>query len=240
MIDFYNLCNKFSHYGCINKPPNHLKDWRDDKDIRQKYFRWIRSSSNCPSLLLDISLPLVAVQNEAENLLDDFVKHRGNIHSGWYSITLHGVSKHITNRWNDDEYAKYNWQAMPPHTWTEIEKDCPITVEWLKSLPFDTFSRVRFMLLQPNGYIAPHQDIEKKELCAYNVAITNPIGVEFAMEKAGLIPWKEGEFRAIDIGRKHAVRNLSKQNRIHMIIHGAINDDFKKLFCESYDRLIYD
>ena len=240
MIDFYNLCNKFSHYELIKKTPKDFKYWRNDKDLRTKYFKWICNSSNCPSLLLDISLPLVTIQKEAENLLDDFVKHRGNIHPGWYSITLHGVSKHITNHWSNDEYKEYNWKNEPKHIWTEIEKDCPNTVEWLKSLPFDKFSRVRFMLLKPNGYISPHQDIEKKELCAYNVAITNPIGVEFAMEKAGLIPWKEGEFRAIDIGRKHAVRNLSKQNRIHMIIHGKINDDFKRLFCESYDRLMHD
>jgi hypothetical protein len=240
MIDFYNLCKKYKHYELINKPPIHFSKWSTDNDLLQKYFRWICTESNCPSLLLSIYVPFKDIQVEVANLLDDFVKHRGDYHPGWFSITLHGVSKHITNHWSDDEYAKYNWQAMPLHTWTEIEKDCPITVEWLKSLPFDTFSRVRFMLLQPNGYIAPHQDIDKKDLCAYNIAITNPPNVEFAMEDAGLIPWKEGEFRAIDIGRKHAVRNLSGQNRIHMIIHGQHNNEFKKLFCESYDRLIYD
>ena len=58
------------------------------------------------------------------------------------------------------------------------------------------------------------------------------------MEEAGTVPWQPGDVRAIDIGRLHAVKNNSKQNRIHMIVHGHTNHNHKKLLCESFDMLM--
>ena len=94
------------------------------------------------------------------------------------------------------------------------------------------------MLLKPGGYIKPHKDFETRRLAAYNVAITNPPGVEFALEEAGLVPWQPGDVRAIDIGRLHAVRNNSNEDRIHMIVHGHHNDKHNAILCESFDILM--
>ena len=71
-----------------------------------------------------------------------------------------------------------------------------------------------------------------------NFAITNPPGIEFAMEDAGLVPWQPGDVRAIDIGRLHAVKNTSNENRIHMIVHGNADDKHWQLLCESFDMLM--
>ena len=94
------------------------------------------------------------------------------------------------------------------------------------------------MLLMPGGYIKQHADYEVRKLAAYNVAINNPGGVEFTLEDAGMIPWKPDDARAIDIGRKHAVRHLGTEPRIHMIIHGAPTFKHAELVCRSYDLLL--
>ena len=77
--------------------------------------------------------------------------------------------------------------------------------------PFTSFDRVRFMLLEPGGFIQPHADYDER-LAAYNIAVSNPPGVDFAMEDAGCIPWEVGDVRAIDIGRKHSVINNSNED----------------------------
>jgi len=94
------------------------------------------------------------------------------------------------------------------------------------------------MLLMPGGCIREHADYEVRKLAAYNIAINNPEGVEFALEDAGLIPWKAGDARAIDIGRRHSVRHIGTIPRIHMIIHGAPTFKHAQLVCRSYDLLL--
>ena len=58
------------------------------------------------------------------------------------------------------------------------------------------------------------------------------------MEEAGLIPWKPGEARGIDIGRNHSVLNNGTENRIHMIVHGKWGDGFEDMICASFDQLL--
>ena len=94
------------------------------------------------------------------------------------------------------------------------------------------------MLLEPGGFIQPHQDFDRRNMAAFNVSLSNPSGVEFAQEDAGLIPWEPGEARAIDIGRKHCVWHGGTENRIHMIIHGRWGEGFEELVCRSFDRLL--
>ena len=235
---FFDNILGLNHYEQIYFTPDKFKNWENDDSLVYPYAKWIQNESNCPSLKLDLKMPVEEMAKEAISLLPEFVKHRGEIHPGWSSLTLHGIDKHITEDWNSDIYNG-RWKKAPDYSWTEIAEYCPVTVDWLKNVwKFQKFHRVRFMLLQPGGYILPHTDYEERRLAAYNLAITNPIGVEFGMEDAGLIPWQAGEVRAIDIGRKHSVRHFGTKPRIHMIIHGEVNNEHNKLLCRSYDLLI--
>jgi len=94
------------------------------------------------------------------------------------------------------------------------------------------------MLLEPGGFIQPHSDFDQRQMAAFNVALSNPPGVQFAQEDAGLIPWVPGDVRAIDIGRQHSVLHRGSENRIHMIVHGLWSDGFQRCICESFEELL--
>ena len=238
---FFDKCNEFTHYQCLNSRPNKFKDWRADNSLKIEYCRWIMHNSNCPSLLLDISVPQSDMLAEVSKISDKFVKHRGEENPGWYSMTLHGQDVHLTQ---PKEYyinveKLFTIDNCPDYDWTSIAEYCPITKSWLENVfPFEAYNRVRFMLLEPGGYITPHVDYETRSLAAFNLAISNPAGVDFALEDAGLIPWQPGQIRAIDIGRRHAVRHTGTEPRIHMIIHGRWGDGFEDLICRSFDLLL--
>lgn len=236
VIDFFNEWHKFSHYSTLNARPEEFKNWQGNEGLTRQYAHWIEQSSNCPSLRLDMPVPHDEMTREAFALLDEFVKHRGEQHPGWKSLVIHGYDKHTTDDWKSDAYS---FKEKPNYTWTEIADKCPVTVNWLKNTwSFNSFDRVRFMLLEPGGYIKPHADYETRKLAAYNVAVNNPNGVEFVMEDAGLIPWQPGDARAIDIGRRHMVRHMGTEPRIHMIIHGAPSLKHYQTVCRSYDLLL--
>jgi hypothetical protein len=234
--DFFDQCKDIDHYSRLNPKPKVFSMWKQDQQLTRDYFNWIEKHSNCPSLKLDLPVPHVEMEKESMALLDEFVKHRGEEHPGWHSLVLHGYDKHTTDDWTS---KAYNFTDKPEYTWTEIADQCPATKDWLENVwNYTRFDRVRFMLLMPGGCIKPHADYEVRKLAAYNVAINNPAGVEFAMEDAGLIPWQPGDARAIDIGRRHSVRHLGTEPRIHMIIHGAPGFKHIETVCKSYDRLL--
>jgi|TARA_B100001248_G_scaffold28934_1_gene18886 hypothetical protein len=238
---FIKDCKVHSHYQHIKRKPKEFDNWRNDKSLLWKYSKWIETESNTPTLKMNIEVPnLQEMVKEANNIIVDSVKHRGDVHPGWESITLHGQSPTHTQPKNYYiEQGEFTKENAPPYDWTSIAEQCPATVDWLKTnWHYHSFDRVRFMLLKPGGYIKPHQDYKKRQLAAYNFAITNPPGIEFAMEDAGLVPWQPGDVRAIDIGRLHAVKNTSNENRIHMIVHGNADDKHWQLLCESFDILM--
>jgi hypothetical protein len=241
ITNFITKCNEHTHYQHALKSPPHLYNkWQDDKELCREYVNWIRLDSNCPSLPLDIPIPHEAMAKEAEALLDTFVKHRGYMHKGWKSLTIHGQG--IDKTGPSEAYIKeglWTEDTAPPLGWTSIAKDCPITVDWLtNTFPFTNYGRVRYMLLEPGGYILPHVDCDfRSPLQAYNIALSNPPGVEFGHQDAGTIPWQPGDVRGVDTGRGHGVINNGTENRIHMIIHGRSDPEFNAIVCRSYDNL---
>ena len=59
--------------------------------------------------------------------------------------------------------------------WTDMSKFCPATKNWLENdFGFNSFTRVRFMLIEPGGYIKPHSDTDHSELIAINIALNMP------------------------------------------------------------------
>lgn len=234
--DFFGQWKELPHYSALNVRPERFSNWKNNKQLMKDYFYWIEKESNCPSLKLDLPVPQKEMEAEALALMDEFVKHRGEEHPGWHSLVLHGYNKHTTDDWRSNAYS---FTEQPEYKWTDIADVCPVTVDWLKNTwSFTHFDRVRFMLLMPGGCIKPHADYEVRKMAAYNVAINNPAGVEFVMEDAGLIPWSPGDARAIDIGRRHSVRHLGTEPRIHMIIHGAPGEKHVETMCRSYDLLL--
>jgi hypothetical protein len=215
--EFFEKRKEENHYHNLTEIPKHL-----NLDAQLK---WIIEESNLRTLRLNVEIPHEQMYQEAEILLDEFYSHRdeGEDHRGWKSLVIHE-----------------NLKDLPDYHWTEIADKCPITTMWLKSCwPLDKFLRVRFMLLEPDGYIMPHRDNNKRKLQAINIALNNPVGCEFGMENYGVIPWKSGDVRLIDISTNHAVWNNSKTPRIHIIVHGWPVQQYKEyrnLVIESYKK----
>ena len=234
VLSFIKDCKKHEHYSSINSRPSEYDDWMDLRPIRNLYFKWIMKKSNCPSVRLNIELPYKEILSEAENASEHFIKHRGKNHPGWRSMTLHGQGMHYT-----DDINQYP-NAPQEYIWTELSQYCPIATEWFRDVwpKSPNMQRVRFMLLEPGGWITPHQDLDRREISAFNIALNNPDGCEFAQEDAGIIPWKPGDVRGIDVGRQHCVYNGSTQNRIHMILHDNWSPNKYDLVCQSYDDLL--
>ena len=237
---FIKKCCEKTHYQDLLFPDEKFLNWKDNPRLIPEYCQWIMHKSNCPSLILNIPVPYKEMAAEAEQFLGRFVKHRGGWNPGWSSICVHGQSPERTqpNNYYIEEGIDTEENSLP-YDWTTISPECPVTVNWLKdTFPFNELHRVRFMLLEPGGYIKPHHDFDSRSMAAFNVSLTNPPGVEFAMEDAGLIPWQPGEARGIDIGRNHSVLNNGTENRIHMIVHGKWGEGFERHICESFDQLL--
>jgi hypothetical protein len=89
------------------------------------------------------------------------------------------------------------------------------------------------MLLEPGGYILPHQDRpdEEKRLSVCNISLNNPEGCRFVFKNHGIVPFKdEGSAFLMDISNPHSVWNQSDTPRIHMIIHSELGRKIRDFF----------
>ena len=213
--------------------------------LQQKYPeifdpKWIVMESGWPYFHLSVldNQPWQEMYKEAEALSDKFYTHREDTYGkGWKSLTLHGV---------DDDTQSLNTYGDRQDTlkqldWTWVADECPVTKKFLTEVwPAEFLNRVRFMLLEPGGYILPHQDREdhEKRLSVCNISLNNPEGCNFALKDKGRVPFKdEGSAFLMDISNVHSVWNTSDKPRIHMIIHyelGRRVRDFFYVLRESY------
>jgi hypothetical protein len=184
---------------------------------------WIRSQSGIPFLKLNLSVPAAEILQEWEAVQHLAVAHRvaESIsdrffygHNGWKSLTIYG------------EHHKITENTDAPKSWTEIAKHCPNTIKWLE----DNFvidantGRIRFMLLEPGGYILPHSDRTQKHLSEINIAITNPEGCCFRFTHYGNIPFTVASAFLMDVSNHHLVYNNSDQPRLHIIVHSKLQN----------------
>lgn len=220
-LDFIKDCKKHQHL-------QYAKTNIDfEKLDAASAFNYVQNKSNWPSLKIHVDFPLQDIQKEVSDASDLWVTHRSFESDGWESMCIHGQSLEHTEGYNE-ELGDYHW--------TELAQRCPITVKWLKEdWAFRSYDRVRFMKLKPGGFIKPHQDHPQRKLTAFNISIFEPAeGHEFGMEEANIIPWKEGDIRLIDIGRKHSLVNHGSEDRIHMIIHGRYGPSTTKNIVNSF------
>jgi len=203
---------------------------------------WILNSSHIPYLPLYLeSVPYDKILSEAQALDDLYVAHRSNDSLGWASLSIHGITSQHT-----DHYAVYPEYAnltndQVPYTWTEIQHRCPVTVDFFKNVfPFTVYHRIRFMRLDPGGYILPHSDSPDRSLRAVNISLNNPAGCDFVFENIGTVPFSDsGSIFLVANGYTHSVWNRSDQTRYHIIVHGyTTKSAYYDLVSDSYNSLV--
>lgn len=208
--------------------------WLTQKKIR----KWC-ADNNIFYLKADILIPETVYQ-EVQNIYAAklFTQHRSSDSRGWASATLHGEAYNITTY--DNKNKNYHWTTL-----TEL---APTMTNWLKNIFPNNgkYSRCRFMLLEPGGYIKKHTDTHqykagdqlKNEICsAINIAINQPENCYLRRYDDKLeVPFKEREVYWFNNGPFHEAGNFSKEPRFHFIIHGGTNIDRVKLFIKSFKK----
>lgn len=190
-------------------------------------------------LKADIEIP-EGVDKEANLIYEKglFVHHRFTHGKEWYSSTLHG------EEWNVTTYdaAKQNYK------WTMLTEYAPIMTNWLQNVFPNNghYSRCRFMLLKPGGYVKNHTDthmwkegmpVKDDVGSAINIAITQPENCYLRRTEDQLeVPFEPRKVFWFNNGPFHEGANFSKENRFHFIIHGGANEDRAKLFIKSFEK----
>jgi hypothetical protein len=193
---------------------------------------WICKSSGLPWIELHMATPVDLILTEANQLYSQAVLHRskdnfGNYsHQGWKSLTIYGELSTITEN------------TTGKKTWTNIVDQCPDTVDFIKQHweINEQTGRIRFMWLDPGGYIFPHHDREFKGFFETNIAINNPENCQFRFLNYGTVPFKSGSAFLVDISNKHFVINNSDQVRTHIIVHSKLKPNIIK---SSYAHSFY-
>ena len=204
----------------------HHLDFRPDEN-------WIRTQSGIPFLELDVDIPAQEIFQEWNIIQDLAVEHRSKEsvsdkffygHKGWKSLTIYGEHYSITEHTNG------------PKNWTDIVDRCPKTKQWLENnfVIDNNTGRIRFMLVEPKGYILPHSDGDKKMLSAINIAITNPNGCCFRFTNYGNVPFVPGSAFLMDTSNQHLVYNNSDQPRLHIIVHSRLKNT--EIITHSYEN----
>lgn len=201
---------------------------------------WILFESNAPWLeIVGIDAPYQQMLAEAQSLRDLFVPHRGdeNSHKGWAALTIHGIGFDKTNI--PETYGLDPKQVT--YQWTEIQDRCPVTVKFFKEVfPYNSYQRLRYMLLEPGGYITPHNDNPRSSLgAAVNISLNNPENCRLTTT-AGTLPFRDsGSIFLFNNHYQHAVHNDSNQDRFHIVVHGAWRSpDWQRLVVESYKKVL--
>lgn len=204
-------------------------------------YNWIVSKSGLPWLELDIQIPYKEMHAEAVALKDEFVPHRdedfhgGYRHQGWMSLCIHGIDAYKTNHY--DQYGYTNHEETP-YQWTHIIDRCPVTYDFFKNVfPYKKYFRLRYMLLQPGGYITPHADQDTNRLSPINISLNTPKECMFKMKgHKGYVPLDTGKAVLLDVGNTHAVYNKSDEDRFHIIVHGIKTKEYEELVVRSYEK----
>jgi hypothetical protein len=203
-------------------------------------FNWITATSRTPYLKLQLDGPWAEILNEAKQLDELFVPHRGTNSQGWSSLCLHGLGYDKT----DTPVIYPEFAGIPesqlPYKWTEISERCPVATDYFKNkFPYRGYQRLRFMRLAPGGYIEPHVDGTNFMLAAVNISLNNPTGCEMVLENVGIVPFENsGSVMLFNTSHKHMVWNQGTEPRYHMIVHGQWAPAWSKIVVNSYQLML--
>jgi hypothetical protein len=227
--DFYQ-----ENRQCTFELPEIPKSLTDNISITE----WILKQ-NIPYIELDLSFDIAQWQEESAEAEECYVTHReSQPHNGWKSCCIHGIDVDKTGIWQC--YS----DTEPEYHWTVLSKKTPNIKNFCQQLPFEEFARVRFMKLEHDGWVAPHNDSPlgydknfnlMNHLIPVNIAISHPEDCFMSLKNYGVVPWKTGDLKIVNITNDHSVINFSKQDRIHLIAHGKIGNKINE-FCELIVR----
>lgn len=176
--------------------------------------------SDAKFLKLDIPVPYAEMLAEARALKSRFTDHRGNesTHKGWKSLALYGLGESKHESWQDYGYANAA-EAARDFKWTSAAEECPITMKFLQEVfPCNQYGRVRFMLVEAGGWIAPHSDTQHRLLENINIPLSNPKDCIWRWGDGEELFMEPGVPYAMNISYEHAIYNRSNEDRFHMII----------------------
>lgn len=217
-------------------PAELINFYNKNKDYNNPTYTTFTESQNdieCAYYPINFIFDTELLLNECKAVDDLYFNHRsqdrkgGYGHNGWQSLTLHGIDKHKT-----EHYVQYGFNSLEEagYHWTDACERVPNLTNFLKSLPFKLFDRVRIMRLAPGGYVMPHTDNKyQRAFGPLNIAINNPVGCHFVFKDRGIVPFKAGSGLVLDVGREHIVINQSNEARYHVIVHGHYSKDFYNL-----------
>ena len=218
----------------------YLKDLESVKGLSQKANQFINKrliefpdGFRGQQILHDLKIPFLKMDipdydwktmlKEGLELEEWAVAHRSDNSRGWKSLCLHGLDAEKTM--SCDRYG-FNGERDAPYKWTWAADKSPVTTKYLKGLfdagYFSELYRVRFMYLEPGGYINFHRDREegRNSLGPLNIALNMPENCHWIFEDWGFVPFEHGTAFAVDVSNKHGVWNQSDETRVHIIIHG--------------------
>lgn len=112
---------------------------------------------------------------EARKLIPLMVPHRSTYEEniGWKSLVLHGLDNEKTE--GAERYG-LDPEDASIYKWTEASKLAPITTQFFREqFKYEFYHRIRFMLLEPGGYIYPHTDFDHYVLGPINIALNKPL-----------------------------------------------------------------
>lgn len=207
---------------------------------------WLLNKSDFGWLELDIEFNLEAWKKETSAA--HFFNHRGNDHPGWNSSCIHGIDVDKTGAWTN--YGDWTSEKDVPYKWTSISEHTPNIKKFWEDFPYESYRRIRFMELEPNGKINPHSDApgrlpgeDNLDMLDFgvpiNIALVHPDNCDMTLEGHGTVPFKEGKAFIINIRNVHSFVNNSSIPRIHLIAHGIPGnrkDDFVELVARSYRK----
>ena len=207
-------------------------------EIAADNFRFLQNNNPSPYLELLIDAPYAEMLAEAQALEPQFVTHREGDSYGWRSLCVHGFGAEKTDAAN-----AYGLDARDQsiYQWTEIVDQCPVTHNYFKNIfPYIRYQRVRFMLVEPGGYIEPHSDNANPMLtAAINISLNNPDNCYLTTE-LGTVPFKNtGSTFLFNNHYQHCVVNNSNEQRFHMIVHGQWRSPlFEQIMINSYQHAV--
>ena len=196
------------------------KQWR--QDIRD-FFKDPSGKEGVPfrEIRLDPPMPWQDIHHEARAPTKKCIAlaPKSN-HASWVGITIHGVNSHHFKPCIKEGVE------MDECSWTDVGEECPVTVNWLKSLPFyKQFGRIMFAWVHGKGWIQPHTDRSWEGLSGINYGVYNPEGCHMLMEPGKYVPWTNGSAFQLDLSFKHAVVNRGTEGRLHIICEGILDND---------------
>lgn len=212
---------------------------------------WLFQQDDIGWLKLDINFDLSVWKKESEIAENFYVNHRGSSnysnseHKGWRSCCIHGIDIDRTEAEEDANKHLFHW--------TDLSGLVPtITKFWKDEFPVEYYRRLRFMRLDPTGYIGVHNDLPTtvkinnlkdldplRNTISVNVAIIHPDYCDFVVENFGTIPIKESESYIINNTKNHCVVNDSPFPRTHIIAECVVGDkliEFSDLIYRSFKK----